>query len=192
MELIVLPRRDLARWAEFTKQTPNIKLGYPGQHLASLIAGVEGTRTGARGHDLRDGSEVKACSRVDQLDKCKSCKAAVARIEAACPNCESSDIKRNNDSKWLFTLKSETDLETLLEHVPRVILILFDYPNFAEEDWETLQLQAFEIWPQAERHRNFRTLMENYYRKIYLEHIKKTPTKTPAPKTSGRTCSSSI
>ena len=83
MELILHPRRDLAKWADFTKQTPNIKIGYPGQHLASLVTGVEGARSGARGHDLCDGSEVKSCSRVDQLDKCKNCKAAVARIERA-------------------------------------------------------------------------------------------------------------
>lgn len=81
IELVLRPRRDLLKWASVTKQTPNIKIGYPGQHLASLVTGVEGTRTGARGHDLRDMSEVKSCSRVDQLDKCKSCKAAVARIE---------------------------------------------------------------------------------------------------------------
>ena len=81
MELILLPRRDLVKWAKFTKQTPNIKIGYPGQHLASLVTGVEGARTGARGHDLIDGSEVKSCSRVDQLDKCKECKDAVARLD---------------------------------------------------------------------------------------------------------------
>lgn len=65
-ELVVRPRRDLVKWAAITKQTPNIKIGYSAQHLASLVTGVEGTRTGARGHDLRDQSEVKSCSRIDQ------------------------------------------------------------------------------------------------------------------------------
>ena len=181
-ELILLPRRDLAKWAEFTKQTPNIKLGYPGQHLASLVTGVEGARTGARGHDLRDRSEVKSCSRVDQLDKCKVCKAAVARIESTCPSCESSDVKRNKDSKWLFTIKSEEELTTLLEHVPRVVLLLFDYPRFHDEDWETLQLQVFEIWPHDDRHILFREIMKNYLKNIYMEHIRRNPSKTPAPK----------
>ena len=101
IDLILRPRRELAKWAEITKQTPNIKIGYPGQHLASLVTGVAGARTGARGHDLCDGSEVKSCSRVDQLDKCNNCKAAVARIESECPECRSTNIKRNNDSKMV-------------------------------------------------------------------------------------------
>ena len=181
-ELILRPRRELTRWAALTKQTPNIKIGYTGQHLASLVTGVEGARTGARGHDLTDGSEVKSCSRVDQLDKCKSCNAAVARLEHECPECRSNNIKRNNDSKWLLTVRSEDELTTLLDRVPRVLFILSDYPNFIEQDWNTLQFQIFEIWPQDQRHRNFRTLMHNYFYNIYLPHIEKNARKTPAPK----------
>lgn len=181
-ELILRPRRDLAKWARVTKQTPNVKIGYPGQHLASLITGVEGARTGARGHDLCDGSEVKSCSRVDQLDKCKHCKAAVARIENACPECQSVKIKRSNDSKWLLAVKKEDELTRLLDEVPRILFILSDYPNYDEMDWNTIQFQAFEIWPRHQRHRHFRTLMENYFINIYLPHIKKNPTSTPAPK----------
>lgn len=182
MELILGPRRDLAKWAEFTKQTPNMKIGYPAQHFASLVTGVEGERTGARGHDLRDGSEVKSCSRVDQLDKCKDCRAAVARIESECPQCGSSRIKRNKDSKWLIAVRSEEELTTLLDQVPRVVFIISDYPNFNEEEWNLLQFQVFEIWPQHPRHAHFRTLMENYFQNIYLRHIDRNPTKTPAPK----------
>ena len=181
-ELILRPRHDLAKWARITKQTPNIKIGYPGQHLASLVAGVEGARTGARGHDLCDGSEVKSCSRVDQLDKCKACAAAVARIESACPECHSVNIKRNNDSKWLLAVKSENELATLLDEVPRILFILSDYPNYDAEDWNTLQFQVFEIWPQHQRHVHFRTLMENYFKNIYLPHIERNPRTTPAPK----------
>ena len=182
MELILHPRRDLAKWADFTKQTPNIKIGYPGQHLASLVTGVEGARSGARGHDLCDGSEVKSCSRVDQLDKCKNCNAAVARIESKCPECQSTNIKRNNDSKWLLAVKSDGELKTLLDKIPRIVFIISDYPNYKYEDWETIQFQVFEIWPRHTRHTHFRTLMENYFRQIYLPHIKRDPTKTPAPK----------
>ena len=54
LDLILKPRRDLIRWAQITKQTPNMKIGYTGQHLASVVTGVEGARSGARGHDLRD------------------------------------------------------------------------------------------------------------------------------------------
>lgn len=181
-QLILHPRRDLAKWARVTKQTPNVKIGYLGQHLASLVTGVEGTRTGARGHDLRDHSEVKSCSRVDPLDKCRNCDAAVSRSETVCPKCHSPNIKRNNDSKWLLTVKSENELMTLLDEVPRILFILCDYPYYDTMDWNTLQFQVFEIWPKNRRHRHFRTLMKNYFSNIYLPHIEKNPRKTPAPK----------
>lgn len=181
-DLVVGPRLELIKWSRITKQSPNVKIGYPGQHLSSLITGVEGARSGARGHDLVDGSEVKSCSRVDQLDKCKDCGAGVARIETECPECNSTNIKRNNDSKWLFGVRTEEELTTLLDRVGRVVLMLSDHPGFAEGEYSTLRFQAFEIWPRNPRHGHFRTLMDNYYRKIYLAHREKNPTKTPAPK----------
>ena len=181
-DLVLGPRRDLMKWAAVTKQTPNINIGYPAQHLASLVTGVEGARTAARGHDLCDHSEVKSCSRVDQLDKCNNCRAAVARMEIRCPSCNSSNIHRNNDSKWLFAIKSEEELSLLLDDVPRIVFILADYPNFDAEDWTTIQFQVFEIWPRDPRQENFRTLMDNYFRNIYLPNIASNPQKTPAPK----------
>ena len=57
-----------------------------------------------------------------------------------------------------------------------------DYPHYDAQDWNTLQFQVFEIWPHDPRQRHFRTLMQNYYENIYLKHIEKKPTKTPAPK----------
>ncbi len=45
----------------------------------------------------------------------------------------------------MFTIRSEKDLKVLTEDVPRVLLILADYPNFAQEDFETLRFQSFEI-----------------------------------------------
>lgn len=181
-DLVLRPRRDLIKWAAVTKQTPNIKIGYTGQHLASLVTGVEGARTGARGHDLCDGSEVKSCSRIDQLDKCEDCKAAVARIEPECPECGSAKIKRNNDSKWLLAVKTDAELDRLLDEVPRILFILSDYPNYSSGDWNTLRFQTFEIWPRDQRQAHFRTLMQNYYENIFLSHIANQPSKTPAPK----------
>ena len=108
-ELVLQPRLNAIKWSLITKQTPNIKIGYPGQHLASLITGMEGERTGARGNDLIDGSEVKSCSRIDQLDMCKKCKSPVARLETVCSNCNSSDIDRKNDSKWLFSIRNKNE-----------------------------------------------------------------------------------
>jgi len=181
-ELVLAPRLNAIRWAAITKQTPNIKIGYPGQHLASLITGIEGERTGARGNDLRDGSEVKSCSRIDQLDACNNCKAPVSRIETECAECNSTDILRKDDSKWLFSIRSEADLDVLINKVPRVLLMIGDYPGFIDKDFNTLRFQAYEIWPQEERHKNFRLLMTNYYQNIYLAHKEKSPTKNPAPK----------
>lgn len=181
-ELIVRPRLDLIRWSRITKQTPNLRIGYPGQHLASLVTGVEGSRTGARGHDIADGSEVKSCSRIDQLDKCNACGAAVARLEEECPSCAGTSIKRNNDSKWLFGIRSEAELEVLTQDVDRVLLMLGDHPNFDAGDYSTLRFQAFEIWPKHPRHALFTTLMENYYYKIYQGHKAINPTSNPAPK----------
>lgn len=181
-ELILTPRLKALEWSKLTKQTPNMKIGYPGQHLASLITGVEGARTGARGDDLIDGTEVKSCSRVDQLDTCNSCKNKVLRIEEVCPHCGSDNIKRMDDSKWLFGVKSENELKLLTQDLDRVFLTLADYPYFSENNFETIRFQAFEIWNKTERHSHFANLMTNYYNKIFLEHISRNPNKTPAPK----------
>lgn len=80
-DMIIEPRCKAHHWSKITNQTPNLKIGYPAQHLASLICGMKGTATGARGNDIIDGTEVKACSKIDQSDKCKDCKETVLRIE---------------------------------------------------------------------------------------------------------------
>ncbi|MCU0445070.1 MAG: MamI family restriction endonuclease [Microscillaceae bacterium] len=182
MDLVLMPRIKALEWAKITKQTPNLKIGYPGQHLASLVVGMEGAKTGARGNDIVDGSEVKSCSRVDQLDTCNECSEKVLRIELQCPNCKSLNIKRVDDSKWLFTIRSENDLKVLTQDVNRVILSIADYPQFSTRNFEDLRFQIFEIWTQSPRNKHFVTLMTNYYHKIYLEHKKKNTNKTPAPK----------
>jgi hypothetical protein len=181
-DLVLAPRVNAVKWSKITKQTPNIKIGYPGQHLSSLITGMCGERTGARGNDLRDGSEVKSCSRIDQLDKCQECGAPVARLEELCPECNSDNIKRNNDSKWLFSIRNEEELNVLLHSVKRIFLIIGDYLNFDENDFNTLRFQAFEIWPEHARHKKFSDIITNYYFKIYKAHKKKDANKSPAPK----------
>jgi hypothetical protein len=147
-----------------------------------LITGIEGVRTGARGDDLKDGTEVKSCSRVDQLDTCGNCKNKVLRIELTCHHCGSSKIKRMDDSKWLFSVKSEAELKLLTETIDRVFLTIADYPNFDSDDFETIRFQAFEIWNNNDRHKNFSVIMSNYYNKLFLEHIRLNPNATPAPK----------
>jgi hypothetical protein len=181
-ELVLQPRINAIKWSAITKQTPNIKIGYPGQHLASLITGMTGERTGARGNDLIDGSEVKSCSRIDQLDICLDCKSPVARHEEKCSNCGSSNISRKNDSKWLFSIRNEDELNFLLHGVKRVLLVIGDYPSFDSGNFDTLRFQAYEIWPESPRNSRFAEILSNYYKKIYLAHKKKNPNKNPAPK----------
>lgn len=181
-ELVLKPRLKALEWSKITDQTPSLKIGYPGQHLASLILGMKGTKTGARGHDIVDGSEVKSCNRVDASDKCNSCGSKVLRMQQQCPDCQSVDIYRDNTSKWLFTIRSEQDLKTLTEDVKRIVLILTDYPEFSKGNYDEIQFQAFEIWTNSSRCKIFKSLMTNYYLNIYLQHKKKSPAKTPAPK----------
>ena len=181
-QMLIMPRKAIHKWSKITNQTPNLKIGYPGQHLASLILGMKGNATGARGEDICDGSEVKSCSKVDQSDKCKDCNENVLRSEMVCSNCGSTNIKRNNDSKWLIAVRSDDELRMLLEETPRYIFIVTDYPEFCNNNFNDIRIRAFEVWVQSERCKNFRILMTNYYNYIYKEHIKKNPNKTPAPK----------
>jgi hypothetical protein len=180
-EIILQPRKNILKWSNLTKQTPNIKVGYPAQHLVSLVTGIEGTRSGARGEDVSDSSEIKSCNRVDQVDTCKSCKEKVLRNEEKCSHCESSDIVRKNDSKWLFTIRSEKELEKLINS-ERIILTLFDYPNFTSNDFDKIRIRIFEIYPKKERHRKFVEIMTQYFYDIYQKNIDKNPNQVPAPK----------
>lgn len=49
-------------------------MGYVGQHLASIVTGYPGGKSGARGYDMiiddAQYAEIKTCYRVDQLGKC--------------------------------------------------------------------------------------------------------------------------
>ncbi len=171
-EVIYPQRENMLKWSKITNQTPNLKIGYPGQHLASLITGVKGTGTGARGDDLEDLSEVKSCSRVDQSDKCKNCGENVLRSQSKCPHCGSECIKRNNDSKWLIGIRNDEELRMYLEKIPRTIFIISDYPEFEKNNYNKIQFTAYEIWNQSDRARNFREVLINYYENIYKKKKK--------------------
>ena len=181
-DMVIAPRRSAHKWAEVTNQTPNLKTGYPSQHLASLITGMKGTATGARGNDIIDGSEVKACSKVDQMDTCAECGRGLLRSDLRCPYCGSAGIIRNNDSKWLIAIRSRDELRMALDETPRFIFIVTDYPGFDDGVFSDIRIRAFEIWPKSERCTRFRELLDNYYSFIYSAHIKDNPAKTPAPK----------
>ena len=169
-EIIVTPKRSLKKWATITNQTPAAKIGYIGQHLASLITGVPGTGSGARGDDLADGSEVKSCNKIDQADKCKDCGARVMRFEETCPECGSSKIDRKDDSKWLFSIRDEHELNQYLT-MDRVVLILMDYPGFKQQDYKDMRITCYEIYPKEERMKVFGELITNHYYNIYLPKL---------------------
>lgn len=169
-EIIISPKNALQSWAKITKQTPAAKIGYIGQHLASLITGVPGTGSGARGDDLSDGTEVKSCNKVDQVDKCKVCKSRVMRIEEKCPSCGSTKIDRKDDSKWLFSVRDEFELNQYM-NLDRIFLLLMDYPNFDNNDYNDIRIVSFEIYPKEERMKVFRELISNHYYNIYLPKL---------------------
>lgn len=171
-ELIVAPQQILEKWSKITNQTPATKIGYIGQHLASLITGIPGTGTGARGDDLSDGSEVKSCNKVDQVDTCNECGHRVMRYQKRCPNpeCNSTDINRKNDSKWLFTIRSEKELKQYI-NMNRVVLILMDYPEFTKHNYNDIRISCFEIYPNEKRMQVFNDLITNYYYNIYKPKV---------------------
>jgi len=168
--IVIEPRRSLLEWSKITRQTPAIKIGYVGQHLASLITGIRGTGTGGRGDDLADGTEVKSCNKVDQVDKCRECKNRVQRFERVCPICGSSNIERRNDSKWLFSVRDERELAQYLA-LDRILLILMDYPKFDDRIYSDIQIRAYEIYPNNPRMKVFGELLTNHYQNIFLPKL---------------------
>lgn len=169
-EIIITPKHLLSQWSQITNQTPAAKIGYIGQHLASLVTGVRGTGSGARGDDLADGSEVKSCNKIDQADKCRNCGARVLRMETVCGECGSDRIERKDDSKWLFSVRDEHELEQYLT-IDRIVLLLMDYPNFDNNDFADVRISIFEIYPREQRMSVFGELIRNHYYNIYLPKI---------------------
>lgn len=166
-DIIIGPKHALLTWAKITNQTPAAKIGYIGQHLASLITGVPGTGSGARGDDLADGSEIKSCNKVDQVDKCKKCGNRVLRFEIKCSSCGSQDIIRKNDSKWLFSVRDQHELDQYM-NLNRIVLLLMDYPNFYKNDFKDIRISVFEIYPTEKRMSVFNKLISNHYNNIFL------------------------
>ncbi|MDD6817838.1 MAG: MamI family restriction endonuclease [Prevotellaceae bacterium] len=166
-EIIVVPRHALTKWAMITNQTPAAKIGYIAQHLTSLITGVPGTGSGARGDDLADGSEVKSCNKVDQADKCRDCGARVLRLESKCSVCGSENIDRKDDSKWLFSIRDQHELDQY-KNLDRVVLLLMDYPKFHDYDFKDIRITVFEIYPKDERMSVFNDLISNHYYNIFM------------------------
>jgi len=178
-DLIVSPMQVYHKWAKKTNQTEHPLSGYAAQHIVSLLINEKGTKSAARGLDIESGSEIKTCSIVGQTDTCKGCKSRVYKTEDKCSACTSDNIKRNKDSKWLFAVHNKEDIEKLCKS-ERILLFLEDYPEFDKGNFTKIRLQLFEIYPNTERHKNFRKIIQQYYDDIYSVNKKKG--KRPAPK----------
>ena len=149
-DLYIELRAKIRRWAAVTKQTPQARMGYVGQHLVSVVTGYEGGRSGARGKDLilsaTEFAEIKTCYRIDQLGNCLKCGARVASVESKCPNCGSSDIERHDDSKWLIGFQHEDDFRAVLQ--PKwIFLALFEFAEPPKVD--TIQTSIWRVDPHC-------------------------------------------
>ncbi len=172
-DLYIDLRRKVNQWAGITYQTAQARMGYIGQHLVSVATGFPGGRSGARGKDLilpgNEHAEIKTCYRVDQLGKCNVCGAGVASIEDTCPECGSEDLKRNDDSKWLISVRNDAEFACILD--PQYYyLVLFEFTNLRSPD--TIQAS---IWQVGSLAPGFALCMIDYYLTIRSASTSKAP-----------------
>lgn len=172
-DLYIDLRRRINGWAAVTKQTAQARMGYVGQHLVSVVTGHPGGRSGARGKDLvispTEFGEIKTCYRVDQLGKCRTCNAGTASIELECSECGSNDIKRNDDSKWLISIRHDAEFAQMLD--PKVyFLVLFDFVDLLKPD--TVRASIWEVDPLAP---GFALGLIDYYSNIRAASVSKAP-----------------
>jgi hypothetical protein len=174
-DLYIRLRRDLQRWAGVTQQTPQPRMGYVGQHLVSVVTGFPGGRSGARGDDLKlpDGqcAEIKCCYRVDQLGQCRTCGTPVASVEKTCPNqdCNSTLIKRKDDSKWLLSPRDEKELRDLF--IPLCYyLVLFEFRDL--DTAEDIDVSIYKVDPTQ---LGFSLCMIEYFFNIRAKSKSKAP-----------------
>ena len=165
-DLYIDLRSKVNEWSKITFQTPQARMGYIGQHLASVVTGYPGGRSGARGYDLvmENGAfgEIKTCYRVDQLGKCKSCGAVVSSIETYCASCGSKDIERKDDSKWLIGLRNEKEFEEVLDPF-RYYFVLFEFCDIKSEKDHDIEASIWEVDPL---NKGFAFCMIDYYLNI--------------------------
>lgn len=173
---LYLDLRDKIRsWAAVTQQTAQARMGYIGQHLTSIVTGYQGSRSGARGKDLiisdTEYGEIKTCYRVDQLGKCNNCQHTVASIEKSCPSCNSPNIKRNDDSKWLISIRNEEEFKELV--TPKFYyLVLFDFVDIASPTNTDIQASIWQVDPKRP---GFAFCMLDYYFNIRAKSKSKAP-----------------
>lgn len=145
-ELYIDLKQKVNKWASLTRQTAQARMGYVGQHLVSVATSFPGGLSGARGKDLvlpnNRFAEIKTCYRVDQLGKCKKCKAGVPPSEETCPECGSAEIRRMDDSKWLIGIRHDDEFAHILD--PKAYyLVLFDFTDMANRT--TIRSSIWEV-----------------------------------------------
>lgn len=138
---------DRLFWTEQSKITnvsPQIPVKKYSECLGSYLTESKGDGSNARGIDLTKGttiSEVKCCSIIDQLNKCKKCKRGVAAYRSDC-ECGSKNIKYNDDTKWLL-YGPKSKMEKILR-INKFYCFIFDYENRVTKR-ESYVVRAYEI-----------------------------------------------
>jgi hypothetical protein len=145
-------RKTVGAWSEVTNQTPQARMGYVGQHLVSVVTGYPGGKSGARGYDLimpgKGFGEIKTCYRVDQLGSCKKCGAGVSSLEFKCASCESTQVIRKDDSKWLLSIKTDADFAAVLEPIS-YYFVLFEFEDLFDASNQNIIASIWEVDPRS-------------------------------------------
>lgn len=174
-DLYIDLRAKVNAWAEITCQTPQARMGYIGQHLTSVVTGYPGGKSGARGYDivLPDDKygEIKTCYRVDQLGSCMDCGAPVSSLEMYCSSCKSTNINRKDDSKWLISIKNDTEFAKIIDPY-RYYFVLFEFEEIENLKNSNIVASIWEVDPKA---KGFGYCMIDYYLNIRSKSSSKAP-----------------
>jgi hypothetical protein len=174
-ELFLDLREAVNRWSLITDQTAQARMGYVGQHLVSVVTGYPGGKSGARGYDLVIGEghhgEIKTCYRVDQLGKCKNCGAAVSAKEERCTSCDSEDIERKDDSKWLIGIRNEGEFSNIVEPL-YYYFVLFEYEDLLDISNERIVASVWRVDPKCP---GFALALADYRLNIQAKSTSKAP-----------------
>lgn len=174
-DLYIDLRTKVNAWSEITHQTPQARMGYVGQHLVSVVTGFPGGKSGARGYDLvMDGGaygEIKTCYRVDQLGSCRDCGAVVSSLETECSTCGSKKIDRKDDSKWLISLRNESEFARVTQP-QRYYFVLFEFADLTNPANNDIEASIWEVDP---KNKGFAYCMIDYYLNIRAKSKSKAP-----------------
>lgn len=91
-------------------------------------------------------------------------------MQEKCPICGSEKIDRKADSKWLFSIRDEHELNQY-KNLDRIVLLLMDYPKFDIQDYKDIRITTFEIYPKDNRMSVFNELISNHYYNIFLPKL---------------------